>query len=132
MKLFRITLIAAMVLASGCAIFDNRPPEQVVADRAQERVNLLMRGDFEKAYRYATPGYRATNTVDQYAADFGGVSMWLEAEVGEVNCPLLEEVLVCDVVTLISYNPPRMGYVQTTQVPERWIKVENGWYLVVK
>ena len=132
MKTNLIALILAAATLSGCAIFDNRPPEQVVADRAQERFDLLMQGEFEKAYRYATPGYRATNTVDQYAADFGGVSMWLEAEVGEVSCPLLEEVLVCDVVTLISYNAPRMGYVQTTQVPERWIKVENSWYLVVK
>lgn len=132
MKAKLITLVMVATTLSGCAIFDNRPPEQVVADRSQERVDLLMQGNFIEAYRYATPGYRATNTVDQYAADFGGVSMWLEAEVSEVDCPLLEQVLVCDVVMLISYNPPRMGYVQTTQVPERWIKVENSWYLVVK
>ena len=116
------------VTLSGCAIFDNRPSEEVVADGALNRLKLLMVGRLEESYALTSPGYRAVNTLEQYAADFGGRMMWTDVAVGSVACLPEDEPTYCNVTMLISYRPMRQGYIQTTELSEKWIKVDSSWY----
>jgi len=123
-----ITVFMVVATLSGCAIFDNRPPEEVVADGALNRLTLLMEGRLEESYALTSPGYRAVNTLEQYAADFGGRMMWTDVVVGSVTCLPEGEPTYCDVTMLISYRPMRQSYIQTTELPEKWIKTDATWY----
>ena len=129
MKLITLLLIAAAL--GGCAIFDNRPPEEIVGERAQTRLDLLLSKDFERSYQYMTPGYRAIHTVDQYTVDFAGSGMWTDTSIATVGCTRIGEapVTACKVIALISYPAPRMGYIQTTEVTENWVLLDGRWYL---
>ena len=124
-----IILLLAGAALSGCAIFDNRPPEQVVVERAEKRLELLMMGKVEDSYAYTSPGYRSTHSPLQYASDFGGAAMWLSTRVEGLECLPVAVPTACDVSVLISYRPPRLSYVQTTELQETWIKVKGNWYL---
>lgn len=129
MKMKLITLLMAVATLGGCAIFDNRPPEEAVVERAEKRLELLMVGKVEDSYAYTSPGYRSTHSLVQYASDFGGASMWLSTGVEGLECLPVAAPTACEVAVLISYRPPRLSYVQTTELKETWIKVEGNWYL---
>lgn len=121
----------AVVLAwflGGCAVFESKTPEEVVAERAEQRLTLLITGGLEESYELTSPGYRRRNTIEQYAADFGGRMMWTAIEVKEVECLPDGEPTYCDVVVLISYRAMRQSYVQTTEVTEKWIKSGRDWF----
>ena len=128
MKMKLITLLMIVAALGGCAIFENRPPEEIVGDGALNRLKLLMEGRLEESYAFTSPGYRAVNTLEQYAAAFGGRIMWTDVAVGTVSCLPEGEPTYCDVTMLISYRPMRQGYVQTSELQEKWIKSESGWY----
>lgn len=131
MKTKLIAVLLAAATLSGCAIFDNRPPEEIVSERAQARLDLLLGKDFERSYPYMTPGYRAIHTVDQYTVDFAGSGMWTDTSIATVGCTRIGEapVTACKVIALVSYKPPRMGYIQTTEVTESWVLLDGRWYL---
>lgn len=131
MKTKLTALSLAVAALSGCAIFDNRPPEEIVSERAQTRLDRLLNGDFERSYQYMTPGYRAIHTVNQYTVDFAGSGMWTDTSIATVDCTTIGEapVTACKVVALISYPAPRMGYIQTTEVTESWVLLDGRWYL---
>ena len=48
----------AEVLA-GCAALQPQTPEQIVEQRVEARWNALMKGDFEQAWTFTQPGFRA-------------------------------------------------------------------------
>jgi hypothetical protein len=130
-KMRLITLLVIVAALGGCAIFDNRPPEEIVGERAQTRLDLLLSKDFERSYQHMTPGYRAIHTVDQYTVDFAGSGMWTDTSIATVGCTRVGEapVTACKVVALISYPAPRMGYIQTTEVTENWVLLDGRWYM---
>ena len=132
---YRLTALCAVIfLAAGCAAFDPAPPEEVVRERAQQRVEWLMTGELERSYALTSPGYRATHTVGQYRNDFGGVGMWKAAIPGEIKCstaPGMDEASKCEVKMMVTYRAMGMGWDQTTELPETWIRLENGWYLYI-
>ena len=75
----RAMLAAAVVAAAsmaGCASLSTKTPEQEVAELAQQRWDLLVNGDFDKAYQFTQPGYRALASVDDYKKRFGGAGRW--------------------------------------------------------
>ena len=130
---YRLTALCAVIfVAAGCAAVDPKPPEEVVRERAQQRVDWLMSQELESSYALTSPGYRATHTVWQYQRDFGGVVMWKAAIPGAIKCvtlPGMDEASKCEVKMMITYRAPTMGWDQTTEVPETWIRLEDGWYL---
>ena len=100
-----------------------------VDKRAQERWNLLIAHQAEKAYDYLTPGYRQTITREKYAAQRNDVAVkWKGARVTGRNC----EADSCSVTVMIDALVPMPGVSQNhaTSLPteERWIKVSGNWY----
>ena len=130
-RFFRLTLVALLLALGGCALLHHAPPEERVAQRAQERLDLLMLGQTERSYGYTTPGYRTAKSPQQYAGNWGGVAMWLSATVVKVDCVDLTPVQRCEAVVRVSFKPARQE-VTDTHMRETWLLVDGKWYLYQK
>jgi hypothetical protein len=102
-------------------------PEQkqkVVAERAQARWDVLIKGDVTSAYQFLSSGSKASTSLDLYK-DKTKPGMWRGAKVDKVEC----EAEVCKVKMLITYDAKRMRGIETP-VDETWI-IESGsaWYV---
>jgi hypothetical protein len=114
-------------LAACASISVDSPPEakqKVVAERAQARWELLIKGDVEGAYQYLSAGSKAATPLGLYKAKIKP-GMWRGAKVDKVDC----EAEICKVEMLITYDfrAARAGTVKgiETPVPETWI-IEKG------
>ena len=131
--------LSALLVVQGCAVFDDRTPEEIVAARAIERVNLLMAGEYEEAYLYTTPGYRSTEGVGRYGTRWAGTSMWVSASIKSVKCPGLEGAegapTRCKVAMQVQYRFIAAGTVSginQTVLFEDWIYTGGNWFLYQK
>jgi adenosylcobinamide amidohydrolase len=127
------------LLLAGCAGLTKGPlsqdasPEAVrsaVAARAKARWDALIRGDYEAAYAFLSPGTRATFPLQRYRATINPDFAYQAAEVAKVQCA--EEK--CDVTISLTYELKNskipVGQV-TTPTFETWI-IEQGqaWLLL--
>ena len=79
-------LLAAGVLAlAGCAGLQPQTTEQLVQQRAQQRWDALLAGDFAKAWTYTPASYRARVKQDDYRDQFGRGGRWTAATVKSVD-----------------------------------------------
>ena len=120
-------LAVAVGLVACASIRVDSPPEakqKVVAERAQARWELLIKGDVDGAYQYLSAGSKAATPLGLYKGKIKP-GMWRGAKVDKVDC----EAEVCKVQMLITYDfrAPRGGVMKgiETPVPETWI-IENG------
>lgn len=121
----------SLTVLSGCALFRADPPEVIVAERAQQRLDLLLAYEVEASYAYMTPGYRSARTWQEYSRGVAGVGMWLSATVASVDCGDLAEPVRCDVAVLVDFKAPRLPQSQT-YLRESWVKSGRDWYLYQK
>lgn len=129
------TILTSALLASlflgGCAGLDmGKAPEQIVAERAVARWNAVIANKWDEAYAYATPGYRAANSVEAYQARIQSAVIRREAvEVSRVECPQAD---ACTATLVLSYQSVMPGYPRlSTQFTERWILDDGKWYIHV-
>ena len=133
-------LLSAMLVFTGCAQLSTmtaKTPEERVLERSQTRLDALLSGDFEAAYVFSSPGYRAQKDLRRFRADFAGAGMWTSGKATSVDC----EAKRCTVLAHISYRPP-VGLVgrpsniaSMQQMPtvtrgfqERWVFVDDEWW----
>ena len=110
----------------GCAL--EQSPEEQVRERAQERLELLMAGEFEKSMRYTTPAYRGSRGLDYYRRAFLGAPSWRGVEGVEAIC----EDEACDVRFELTYQTLQEGMVNTRTMKERWISLDGQWFIYLK
>ena len=110
----------------GCAALDARSPEEVVKERAQQRWDALVKGDFKTVYEYLSPGSRAVLTSEGYASGLR-VGFWKAARVEKVMC---EKPDVCDAILALEYD--FRGSRIKTPLKETWIKEGSSWWYVQK
>ncbi|HTS21501.1 MAG TPA: hypothetical protein VMN79_06765 [Casimicrobiaceae bacterium] len=124
----RAAWLALGVVLAGCAGIrvDSSPDEKqkFVAQRAEARWNLLIKGDVAGAYEYLSAGSKAATPLDQYKARIRPGS-WRQAKAETVDC----EAEVCKVTMAITYDAKRMKGIETPLM-ETWI-IEKGsaWYV---
>jgi hypothetical protein len=125
------TLCVALTL-SACASLGGKPPEEQVKQRATERWQALVGGQFSRAYSYNSPGFRAVVTPDGYRNRIGSAVTWLGAEVIRVNC---SEADKCIALVRIDYKPvtgrqtaPKIS----THVDETWLFEDRQWWFFQK
>jgi hypothetical protein len=126
-RLKKMAISAMLATITACASVDQGTPEQIVSRRSVERAALLMRGDFEGAYKYSTPGYRSLESVGEYSARWLGAPMWEEASVAKVDCQI-EPTERCQIALAIKLRLPSAGLV-TTHLQETWVWSGGQWYL---
>ena len=117
---------AVAVAVAGCAAAGlGRSGKEVVAERAQQRWNDLVKGDFAAAYRYASPASRALITSDSYVSSLRR-NFWTGAEVNGVECPTSD---ACDVEVTVAYK--HWGLAMKTGLKEKWIRQGSDWWIVL-
>jgi len=105
-------------------------PNDQVKRRAGERWQALIRQDFDAAYTYLSPGYRAMRSLELYKSrDFGRRVHWKAAEVKAVSCE--PEVCTAQVdVTYVYLGKIEALAGQETVAPmtEKWVLAEGQWW----
>ena len=120
--------IAATALLAACS--DNRPPEEIVAERAQARLDALVAQDFETARRYYTPGFRERVGLNAYLRSQSGRPFrWTDAEISSVVC----EEERCRVKVVISFEIPSApnqlsGFRSRQGIEEIWLFIDGQWW----
>lgn len=124
-----IGLVSAALLAlAGCASTTPAgPPEQVVAQLAQQRWAHLMDGRWADAYAMLTPAYRALHTQREYQATFKGTATWKSTKVISTTC----EPEKCELRLELTIGNPvarRANDTLTTNFTETWLQEGGRWY----
>lgn len=130
--------VSTSLLVAGCAV--NAPgaigiattssvkAEDAVKSRAQKRIDLLMANNYEGAYTYLTPGYRALNNAESYRNRFGSGAKWVNPQVNSVKC---EETERCRVTVKLGILVAAQGFinkpVDSTMV-ETWLLEDGQWW----
>lgn len=117
-------LAVAVVAAAGCAAVGGESPEVVVKERAQARWDAVVKGDFQAAYGYLSPGSRAVLSEESYAGSLKK-GFWKSAHVENVTCRSAE---ACDVGATIEYE--YTGHPIKTPLRESWIRDGGQWWYV--
>jgi len=120
-------VVGASIMLASCAGtgLSGKTPEQLVEQRAQQRLDALMARDIDKVMTYTTPSYRARANPVRYASRYAGVINWTEARVGSVDC----EEDRCSVKVMVTYQMNRPKMINTRPLDEIWIKVDGAWYI---
>ena len=122
-------LSLGLLLVGGCV--DKSNPD-MVDKRSVERWNLLVSHEAEKAYDYLTPGYRATQTRENYAASMNNRPVqWTGATFKDKTC----DGDRCKVEVNVRYSvamPGSSGRKTESESlqTETWIRLNREWYFL--
>ena len=125
-------MLCVALTLSACASLGGGTPEEQVRQRATERWQALVAGQFSRAYSYNTPGFRAVVTPDGYRNRFGSALTWLGAEVIRVDCP---EASKCNALVRVDFRPvlSRKDDVKlSSHVDETWLLEDRQWWYFQK
>lgn len=120
--------LAGAIVLTACASMGTAPQDQV-KQRATERWQALVAGEFDKAYSYNTPGFRALVTPAAYRGRTGSAVKWVGAEVTQVNCT---EPAKCNVQIKLDYQPVLGGKIAgsySTYLDESWLQEDSQWWI---
>jgi len=124
-KIINILSLIALVFFVGCATQTPKTDEEIVQQKAQQRLDALLATDFEKAYSYASPAYRNSVSLNRHKPKVLGAGMWTKGEIQSVTC----EIDYCDVVSKIHYRSPQIRAELPTEIRNRWIKIDGKWWI---
>lgn len=118
--------VAALALA-GCAALTPRTPEEIVAQRVEERWDALIKGDFDKAWTYTQPAYRAIVKQADYRKSFGVAGQWRGVQVHGVECEA-ERCTARIRLTTRVLTPPFQGQEVAGVIDETWVREDGNWW----
>lgn len=127
----RTAALAALLAAAaltGCAALQPQSPEEIVAQRAQQRWELLKKKDFAGAWAYTQPGFRAVVPQAAYASRFGSQVSWKSTELQKVQCQAERCTVTVRLTSLVTIpgfgNNREIG----TAAKEEWVRDEGQWW----
>lgn len=129
----RAVLAASLSLFALAGCSDKANPDNIDR-RAVERWNFLIAHQAEKAYDYLTPGFRATQTRENYSAAMNARPVqWKSVKFQRKEC----DGDRCNVFLDVDYSVMMPGMVsRATQMSstqnETWIRVDGDWYFLPK
>lgn len=128
-----LTLAALALFVAGCATTPKEPAS--LDERVQAKWDLLVKGDYDGAYEYYSPGYRSVNSLASFRRAMTSRTIpWLDARLQESGpC----EPNTCGAVVELDYRvqprvPGAPPFESTKIVRENWIRSQNRWYYVPK
>lgn len=132
---FRVFLLAAVVVLGGCATPKTLSPEDVdrLEARAMARWKLLEQRDWSAAYDFMSPAYREVFTRRMYEGRFSYMVEWELTSVEVVNYDAA--AAVASVAVRVMSRPVKqtsaaskaIGAVPTRFV-EQWILQDGEWW----
>ena len=120
-------LAAGSLWLAGCAALQPQTPEQIVAARAETRWKELIAGEFEKAWDYTQPGFRAVVKRERYSRRFQSGGQWTGVQIHSATC----EAERCTVRLRMSakvLTPPFKGQEVATYMDEVWVREDGQWW----
>ena len=121
----RLSVVVLAVAMWGCATVQSSP-EAALKERAQARWDALLKGDFNTAYGFMSPGSRSIITTSEYAASLKA-GFWKSAVVETVECGSAQS---CEVAATIEYE--HLGRRTKTPLRETWIREGRDWWYLRK
>jgi hypothetical protein len=121
----RLGIAVAAIVIGACAVTP-RTPEEAVKQRSQARWDAMVKGDFNAAYGYLSPGSRSVITASDYASSLRA-GFWKSAVVDKVECGSAQS---CDVSATIEYE--HLGRRTKTPLRETWIREGSEWWYLRK
>lgn len=122
-----LVAVLASISFAGCSPIVTAPPEQVVRQLADQRWQLLIAGDYAKAYEFTAPSYRAVVDLRTYQQKFaGGGVVWSAAKATKVVCQPEKCNVTVDVTGMALAGTTRLT--RTVPVNEVWIFEANSWW----
>lgn len=121
--------LCAAIALSACASLGGNDSEMQVRQRATERWQALVAGEFTRAYGYNTPSYRAVISADEFRNRNGGAVKREGSEVVAVKCP---EATRCLATIRIDFRPlfgGRFGDKINTHIDETWLLEDGQWWV---
>lgn len=129
----KLIVASCLLVMSGCSLVPKAPlatDEEKVAERAHQRYQAMIAGDYRKAYKLMSPGYRVLNTLEDFQAANRGVAQWEKVQIVKVTCA--EET--CKVGVSFDYRREkslRSGLQATGgTVRDVWGKLDGQWYFL--
>ncbi len=132
---FLALLLTILVLTTGCAIFGgaDRQSDEYIVERATQRWKALVDGDFKKAYKFESPGYRKAKSLSYYRKQFGGWVAWTGASVMHVKHKSEQLVELRIKLEFDSYQRQSESMQKdASYFNEKWIYLEDNWWYVSK
>lgn len=104
--------------------------EASLKGRVLDRWQALIKRDFESAYLFETPAYRAIFNPRQFQLQYGGQVDWRVANVKSIDYDSPNVARVGVEITSRSVDPNRNGEVSdiTQQVKETWLRKDGQWW----
>ncbi|MFC1797306.1 hypothetical protein ACFL1V_09450 [Pseudomonadota bacterium] len=129
-----ITLSVLIMSACSGQATKQGDPGKVVVERAQNRWDTLLAGDYESAYAYYSPGYRSTKSVIDFAIDIRSRRVrWTSAEYLDHSCSESACTVRFNVGFVVNKPVPGLDKWESSSVIEdKWIKTEAQWWYLPK
>lgn len=121
-----------MLLLSGCSALHGLgvSDSDQLKERAQVRWQALINKDWDTAYQYQLPAYRASHDVNQFRAKFGTKLQLKSATVSGAD--IVQENKIADVKLNLVYQikfPDGEMSESDSDIKERWLKQDGGWWI---
>jgi hypothetical protein len=126
-----VAALALGMLLTACA-GTGTTKKNPVEERAQQRWDALLAGDFDTAYTYYSPGYRSANSrVDFEISQRSRKVAILAALVESSEC----ESEACTVTAQVQYRvgapaPGVSKWESSSKLQERWVRTQGQWWYV--
>ena len=117
-----------MLVLGGCAAVERievAEGARAVEQRALERWNYLIGGQWEKAYEYFSPTSRSTLPLEVFRRRSAGGQWWRTISVDKVDC----RPESCRVTMTLKYDLKEIKGL-TRIIEETWINEAGTWWLV--
>ncbi len=125
-KTANLLLATTAVLLIACG--DDRPPEEIVKQRALERWAIREQGKVDGLYEFLSPAKRQTVTKSTYETQLDSGIKYFDVEVRGVVCE--QDNSVCQVTLYVGfemanqYGKNKAG----TVLEEKWVKEDKQWW----
>ncbi|MCB1781959.1 MAG: hypothetical protein KDJ34_18105 [Candidatus Competibacteraceae bacterium] len=107
--------------------------QAVLKQRVMARWDALIRRDFEAAYSFTSPSYRALFPLNVFKSKFGNKVAWRRVEVVTIE-PKGEDAATVGIDLHVGYHQPQSEQTleMKTYIKEPWVRVDGQWWYVMK
>ena len=124
----RLAIGLAAVVLAGCATMASTP-ELVVRERATAHWKARLAADFDTAYTFTPPSYRAVTSLASYRGNFGGAVQVTAAQIEQVKCETQDKCITTTKITARATLQRASVPPIVTYYDEIWVRENGQWWL---
>jgi hypothetical protein len=118
-----------VMLMQACAIQSALTPDKIIGQRVQARWDALIGNNWPEAYRYETPGYKATHTVEQFQGKFGQALKWKTVKIESIKVDPGKQKASVSLNVAFDAVIPNFGLqTSTSYLTETWLLEGDEWW----